>query len=155
MCFRTGFISSGYDSGCVLLDVESNPVKEVWRNRNMRNHCNSCVLWKGFLYGFDESELKCVDFATGEVKWSEGKYGKGSVMVADGKLLIYSQGAQLGLAEATPDGDKELAFVRALEMRSSYPANPRTETWALPVLANGKIYCRSQNDLVCLDPAGK
>jgi len=145
------FISSGYNSGCALIDVSSNPPKEVWRNKNMRNHANSCVLWKGYLYGFDESELKCLDVATGEVKWAEKKYSKGSVMLADGKLILYSNRAKLGLAEATPDGYKELAYVPALEMREKYPGGANKDTWAVPVLANGKIYCRSHDDLVCLD----
>lgn len=149
------FISSGYDSGCALFDVSSNPPKQLWKNKNMRNHVNSCVLWKGNIYGFDESELKCLDYATGEVKWSEGKYGKGSVSIADGKLILYSQNGELGLAEPNAEGYKEIAFVKALEVRPSYPGKANRETWAVPVLANGKLYCRSQDDLVCLDVSGK
>ena len=145
------FISSGYGTGCALYDVGTNSAQEVWKNKNMRNHVNSCVLWKGYLYGFDEGLLKCLDFNTGEVKWSEGKYGKGSLMLADGKLLLYSERGQLGLAEASPEGYKELAFVQALQVRQSYPGGAAKQTWAMPVLANGKVYCRSQDDLVCLD----
>lgn len=145
------FVSSGYGVGCALYDVSANPPHELWKNKNMRNHANSCVLWKGYLYGFDESTLKCLDFASGEVKWSEGKYGKGSLMLADAKLLLYSEKGQLGLAPATPEGYKELAFMQALEVRADYPGGAQKQTWAAPVLANGKIYCRSQDDLVCLD----
>lgn len=145
------FVSSGYGVGCGLYDISANPPKELWKNKNMRNHVNSCVLWKGHLYGFDEGSLKCLDFATGEVKWSEGKYGKGSLMIADGKLLLYGEKGQLGLAELSPEAYKEMAFVQALEVRSSYPGGAAKQTWAAPVLANGKIYCRSQDDLVCLD----
>jgi outer membrane protein assembly factor BamB len=145
------FVSSGYGTGCGLYDVATNPPQEVWKNKNMRNHVNSCVLWRGCLYGFDENSLKCIDFKTGEVKWSEGKYGKGSLMLADGKLLLYSERGQLGLAEASPEGYKELGFFQALEVRQSYPGGAARQTWAAPVLANGKIYCRSQDDLVCLE----
>lgn len=145
------FVSSGYGTGCALYDVATNPPREVYKNKNMRNHVNSCVLWKGYLYGFDESSLKCLDFNTGEVKWSEGKYGKGSLILADGKLLLYSERGQLGLAEASPAGYKELGFVQALQVRQSYPGGAAKQTWATPVLADGKIYCRSQDDLVCLD----
>jgi outer membrane protein assembly factor BamB len=145
------FVSSGYGVGCGLYDISANPPRELWKNKNMRNHVNSCVLWKGYLYGFDENSLKCLDLATGEAKWSEGKYGKGSVMLADGKLLLYSERGQLGLAEPNPEGYKEIAFFQALEVRQSYPGGASKQTWAAPVLANGKIYCRSQDDLVCLD----
>ena len=149
------FISSGYGSGCALIDVGVTPVKEIWRNKNMRNHVNSCVLWKGFIYGFDDEKLRCLDAATGAVKWTEDKYGKGSVSIADGKLLLYSEKGQLGLATPSADGYKELAFVPALTVKAKYPGGAQTPTWAVPVLANGKIYCRSQDDLVCLDVAGK
>ena len=145
------FVSSGYGTGCALYDVSANPPRELWKNKEMRNHVNSCVLWKGHLYGFDENSLKCLDFGTGAVKWSEGKYGKGSVMMADGKLLLYSEKGQLGLAEANPEEYKELAFFQALQVRSSYPGGAAKQTWAVPVLANGKVYCRSQDDLVCLE----
>lgn len=145
------FLSSGYNSGCALYDLAASPPKALWKNKNMRNHVNSCVLWKGYLYGFDERTLKCLDFATGAVKWEEKKYGKGSVTLADGKLLLYSERGQLGLAEATPDGYKELAFVQALQVRSRYPGGAQKQTWASPILVNGRIYCRSQDDLVCLD----
>ena len=149
------FISSGYNSGCALIDVSATPPKEIWRNKNMRNHVNSCVLWKGFIYGFDDEKLRCLDAATGAVKWTEDKYGKGSVSIADGKLLLYSQKGQLGLATPSADGYKEIAFVTALTVKPKYPGGAETPTWAVPVLANGKIYCRSQDDLVCLDVAGK
>jgi len=149
------FISSGYGTGCALVDVGGDAVKEVWKNKNMRNHVNSCVLWQGYYYGFDDNELKCLDAATGAVKWSEGKYNKGSVMLAEGKLILYSNKGKLGLAEATPAGYRELAYVTALEVRSSYPGKAKNDSWAVPVLANGKMYCRSQDDLVCLDVAGK
>jgi len=134
-----------------VYELSASPPKELWKNKDIRNHANSCVLWKGYLYGFDENMLRCLDFATGEVKWEEKKYGKGSLMAADGKLILYSERGQLGLAEAVPEGYKELAFVQALEVRPSYPGGAAKQTWAAPVLANGRIYCRSQDDLVCLE----
>ncbi len=148
------FISSGYGAGCALIDVGTAPPTLVWKSKGMRNHFSTCVLWQGHLYGFDENTLKCIEFATGDVKWVEKKYGKGSLMLADGKLLLYSQRGQLGLAAATPDGYGELAFIQALEVRPEYPGKAEKQTWAVPVLANGRIYCRSQDDLVCLDARG-
>ncbi len=136
------FISSGYNYGCALLQFSQRPPKVVWQNKNMRNHVNSCVLWQGCLYGFDESDLKCLDFNTGAVKWSTKGFGKGSLMVADGKLIIYGDSGKLAVAEATSTGYKELASAQVLGGSS---------TWAAPVLADGKIYCRSMEKLICLD----
>jgi outer membrane protein assembly factor BamB len=149
------FISSGYNRGCALFDLSSNPPAPVWQSKVIRNHANSCVLWQGHVYGFDESQLKCIEWATGEMKWGEGKYRKGSVMLADGKLILYSEDGKLGIAEATPAGYKELAFTQAIKVRDSYPGKAQKPTWAVPVLANGRVYCRSQDDLVCLDVKAK
>ena len=136
------FISSGYNFGCALLQISVRPARVLWQNKNMRNHVNSCVLWQSHLYGFDEGELKCLDFKTGEVKWVQRGYGKGALMMADGKLILYSDNGKLGVAEASPAGFKELANSQVIGGKS---------TWAAPVLASGKIYCRSLEDLVCLD----
>ncbi|MDB6024611.1 MAG: alcohol dehydrogenase [Verrucomicrobiales bacterium] len=140
------FISSGYNAGCALVQFSTTPPKVVWQNKEMRNHVNSCVLWKGFLYGFDEKELKCIEFGTGTVKWSEGIFGKGSVIVANGKLIIYSDNGRLATAEATSNGYKEISTAQVLGGKT---------TLSLPVLANGRIYCRSLENLIALDVAGK
>ena len=136
------FVSSGYNFGCALLQVSARPPRVLWQNKNMRNHVNSCVLWQNHLYGFDEGELKCLDFNTGAVKWAQKGYGKGALMVADGKLILYSDNGKLGVAEASPAGFKEISNSQVLGGKS---------TWAAPVLANGRIYCRSLENLVCLD----
>lgn len=136
------FVSGGYNHGCALVQFSASPPKVLWENKNMRNHVNSCVLWQGHLYGFDESELRCLDLQTGDVKWTDRSHGKGSLIVADGKLIIYSDRGKLSTAEASSAGYKELASAQVLGGRS---------TWAVPVLANGKIYCRSLENLVCLE----
>jgi outer membrane protein assembly factor BamB len=85
------FISSGYEQGAGLFQIQANngraTAQAVWMNKNMRNHVNSCVLADGHVYGFDENELKCLDWKSGEVKWKTGDYGKGSLMYADGKPI--------------------------------------------------------------------
>ena len=136
------FLSTGYGFGCARLKASSTGVQEVWRNKNMRNHANSCVLVDGFLYGYDESELKCLDWQTGEVKWGTKAYGKGSLITADGKLILYGQSGKLGLAEATPAAFKELCSFQALTGK---------DTWASPVLANGRLYVRSLDKMLALD----
>ena len=74
------FISSGVDQNSELLDISKGKPVLIWKNKNLRNHLTSSVLWKGYLYGVDdvsvdEYDLKCVDWATGELKWAEPKLG--------------------------------------------------------------------------------
>lgn len=114
----------------------------------MKNHCQTCVLSGGCLYGVHglqglRSSLKCLDFETGEVKWDEkGLKVGGGLTLADGKLFVMVDGGELLVAEATPKEFKELARAKVLEGRC----------WTMPVVANGRVYCRSHGgDLVCVD----
>ncbi len=132
-------------SGCALLKVEGDKVSEVWRNKNIKNHFNSTILVDGFFYGFDMSKLKCLDFNTGEEKWATKDYGKGSLMAADGKLIILSEQGKLVIAEASEKLINPLAQAQILQGKC----------WAVPVLANGRIYARNAvGDLVCVDVSG-
>ena len=140
------FISSGYNTGCALVQVSGDKPTVIWQNKSMRNHFNSCVLWEGYLYGFDESELKCLDFQTGEEKWSQKGLGKGSLMFADNKLIIMGDKGDLVIAEASPEGFKEISRAKVLSGLC----------WTVPVLSGGKLYCRNHpGDLVCLDVSGQ
>ena len=140
------FISSDYGTGCALLDISGSEPKEIWRNRRMKNHFNNCILWKGYLYGVDSSRLKCLDVKTGDEKWSWSNSGKGSLMLADGKLIVLSDKGVLSVAPATPEGFKPIASAKVLGGLC----------WTTPVLSGDRIYCRNrEGDLVCLDVSGK
>ncbi len=134
------FLSTGYNFGGGLVDISAQP-KEVWRNKSMRNHFNACVLLDGSLYGFDESTLKCIDWATGAVKWEQGGLGKGSLAACSGKLVILSERGELVIADATPSSFKEISRTQALTGKC----------WSSPAISDGRIYCRNaKGDLVCL-----
>lgn len=140
------FISSGYNRGGGVFDVSSAPPGNLWDNKNMRNHMNSCVLWNGHLYGVDENQLRCLVFDTGEVKWTDKVSGKGSLMLADGKLIVLSEKGELLVADASPDGFKPISRAQILGGKC----------WSAPVLANGKIYARNAaGNVVCVDVSGK
>lgn len=151
------FISSGYNRGCALLDLADGKPSIVWENRNMRNHFSSCVLYKGHLYGADgntglqpmsgQAVVKCMDPQTGEVKWSSGRLYMASLMLADEKLIIQGDGGRLIVAEASPERFKVISQARVLS----------GSCWTMPVLAEGRIYCRNnkKGELVCLDVQAK
>jgi outer membrane protein assembly factor BamB len=145
------FVSAGYGHGSALLDLASGKPVVVWQNTNFRNHIASSVLWQGYLYGVDdisntEYALKCVAWDTGEVKWSEPKFGKGTLIIVDGKILGLSDKGMLMVADASPAGFKPISQAQVLGGKC----------WTTPVLSNGRIYCRNlKGDLVCLDVSGK
>ncbi|MCG3197926.1 MAG: Outer membrane protein assembly factor BamB [bacterium] len=140
------FVSSGYNRGCGLFELTpTGEAKPVWENKNMRNHFSTTLLWKGHLYGFDESDLKCLDLATGEEKWFQDGLGKGSLMIADGNLVILSEKGELVLAEPSPEGYKELGRTQILSGKC----------WTVPVLSHGRLFARNaKGDLVCVDLSG-
>jgi outer membrane protein assembly factor BamB len=75
--------------------------------------------------------------------WSEPSYAKfGTLMIADGKLIILDEKGDLVIADATGDGYHELARTKVLSGRS----------WVMPVLANGRIYAKNNNGkIACVD----
>jgi len=138
------FASSGYNRGCILIDVGGDTPRQVYDSRVMRNHMNCSMLYKGYVYGFDESKLKCIDFKDGAEKWSDGSMGKGALMMsADGRMIIMSDKGELVIARADPSGFKPLARAQIL---------PAGKCWTVPVLANGKVYARNaRGDAVCVE----
>ena len=142
------FISSGYEKGCALLKLDGNNVTELWRNDVFRCKMNGPVLKDGYLYGVDETnQVKCVKFDTGELVWSQKGLGYGTLTIAGDKLVILGEEGQLVIARATTDGLKAISKAKVL---------PSGTCWAVPVVANGKIYARnSKGDVVCVDVKGK
>jgi outer membrane protein assembly factor BamB len=144
------FISSGYGTGCALYQIGQGELKQVWKNKDMCNHANNCVLYKGYLYGFngqvDAGPLTCIDLKTGAVKWSAKEYKGGGLMLADGKLILVDAAGELVIGEASPEGFKAISKTKVLG----------GTCWTMPVLANGQIYCRNHDgDLVCMSVGGK
>jgi len=143
------FVSSMYAGTGALLQIQNGTAQAVWQNGNLRNQFNSSVLVGGFLYGVDgvagpapNASLKCVDLQSGSVKWNYPDLGGGALMVADGKFIALSDKGELLTAAVSPQGFTPISRAQVLGGRC----------WTVPVLANGRLYCRnSKGDLLCLD----
>src|SRR5262249_39571893 len=136
------FISSNYGNGGAVfrLKKEGNPEK-VWKTLAMQNHFSTSVLLNGHLYGFSNTRLRFVDFATRKAVWDKAALGKGSLLIADGQLLLLGEHGDLVLADATPKGYVEKSRCKPLEG----PA------LTVPVLAGGRLYVRNEKVLLALD----
>jgi outer membrane protein assembly factor BamB len=134
---------ASYDIGAVLVRVDESGSKaeEVWSSRFMRTHINTAVALGEHVYGFDTGTLRCLDAATGERGWAKRGLGKGSLIYADGMFIILSERGKLVLAEATPEGYRELAAHQVLHDRC----------WTAPSLSDGRLYLRNHEELVALD----
>lgn len=138
------FISSGYDVGAAVYRVTTSGVEQVWRNREMKNKFSSSVLYEGHLYGFDETTLKCIDAASGEMRWRARGFGHGSLVYADGRLIVLGDEGTLALVQATAEEFREGARARIFAGK----------TWTVPTLAGGKLYLRDEKEIVALDVSG-
>ena len=141
------FLSASYGTGAVLLRVGDGPPREVWSGDDvLSNHYATSVHHGGYLYGFDGRQeqtprLRCVEAATGKVRWTQEDFGAGTLIAAGDRLLILTEKGELVVAPATPDGFKPAprATILASECR------------AHPALSRGLLYARDRETLVCVD----
>jgi outer membrane protein assembly factor BamB len=161
--------SAYYHSGSVLLRVDPSgkSVKPVWSGLQLEVHWTRPVLHDGYLYSFSgrnepDAILRCVEFATGRIAWErlegwpngghakipEGEkppdvYGRGAMILADGKLIALGEAGLLGFFKPNPDALEETSRWQVPNLR--YPC------WTAPVLANKRLYLRDEDHVVCYD----
>ncbi|NOT62330.1 MAG: PQQ-like beta-propeller repeat protein [Acidobacteria bacterium] len=137
------FFTSAYGTGAALLNLTAAnggvTAQETYFTKEMKNHHGGVVLVNGYLYGFSDSILTCMEFATGKVMWRDRSVGKGSLTYADGMLYLLGEGQRVGLAEANPQ-----AYVAKGGFAIQDFGKP---SWAHPVVIGGKLYIRNQGEL--------
>jgi outer membrane protein assembly factor BamB len=161
--------SAYYRNGSVLLRVRpgGRGVDEVWRGLQLEMHWARPVLHAGHLYGFSgrnepDARFRCVEWTSGALKWDRPEgwpnaghsklgpgeaapnvFGRGSLILADGKLIALGESGLLGIFRPNPDRLEELGRWQVPGL--GYPC------WAGPVLAEKRLYLRSEERLICLD----
>ena len=123
-------IASPFRIGAQLFRFNSGEAgitaKTLWSGRQLSNDVCSSLLFDGFVYGFDLQQaqasphraakgiFKCLDFLTGKVRWETNEVGQASVLLADGKLILWTETGALILAKPNPECYEELARVKVL-----------------------------------------
>ena len=146
---------------CAVFDVSSGTPTAEWQQVGIPTYHLTNVLYGGYLYVMDnsgtewdghdsgdedadanDSSLKCLDFATGNVEWSKDGLGWANPIVAGGELIVLRETGDLLWADASPSGYTELgAPVKVIDRWC----------WVAPAFADGRIYCRNEKgDVVCL-----
>ncbi len=138
------FISSGYDVGAALFELSSVEgvwkASEVWRGRNMKNQFSSSVRVGEVLFGFDDSTLKAIDLATGKDLWRHRGLGHGSLIYADGSLIVLGDKGDLVLVEASGKAYEEKAAVQIFDGKC----------WTTPALVDGRLFLRDEKEMISL-----
>jgi len=152
------FAASAYGNGGGLVKLTKDTsggvkAEEVYFAKKMQNHHGGMILLDGCLYGANGGNeggfLVCLDFQTGKVLWDERDSGqrrapKGSVALANGRLYYRTENGATILIEPSPKGFLERG-------RFEQPDRSDAPAWPHPVIANGKLYLRDQDVLLCYD----
>jgi len=163
------FISETYGPGSALLQVKPGEATVVWsdekrrRDKAMQTHWNTPIHIDGYLYASsgrhtENAELRCIEFATGQVMWSEPNLTRSSLLYVDGHFVCLSEDGTLRLLRVNPQKyDLVAEVVLKGEVAAPNPFGfepPRLlkyPAWAAPILAHGLLYVRGADRLVCLE----
>jgi outer membrane protein assembly factor BamB len=151
------FAASAYGNGGGAVKLKQNAdgtiaAEEVYFTTRMQNHHGGMIVFDGCIYGANGGNeggfLSCLDFLTGEVLWRDRAAQKGSLAMADGRLYLRTEKGTMILIE--PKSEKYVECGRFEQ-----PERTESPAWTHPVIANGKLYVRDQDLLLCYDVKAK
>lgn len=149
------FLSECYGPGSALLQFKNGKPAEVWTDadkdrfdKSLLCHWNTPIHHAGYIYGCsgrhdNEADVRCVELATGEVKWKKRRTFRCTLLMVDGHLVCLSEYGDLSLIKVNPEKYEEVSKYQVKEL-----VNP---CWAPPVLSRGLLYLRGKDKLVCLE----
>lgn len=147
------YCSAGYGIGSGVCEIEKTndtfAASELWRlrrNEPVASYWSTPIYLNGHLYGmfgfkkFHTAPLKCVELATGAVKWEEPGFGHGSIIRVGEMLLAQAGHGEITLIRPTPADYRERGRFKALSGKC----------WSTPAFSAGRLYLRSTTEGVCL-----
>lgn len=154
VCGDIVYCSAGYGVGggaCrIAKQGDKFAAQELWKTEGdklVANHWSTPVFKDGYLYGmfsfkkFGTGPLKCVEVATGSIKWEQPGFGAGNVILVGDKVVALTDDGHVVLVEATPAAYKEIGRVKAVTGKC----------WSTPAFSDGRLYVRSAHEGACLD----
>ena len=136
------FITRGYDMDALMLSLseDGRSIKLKWKNKILDTHIGGVVAINGFIFGSNwQSNSKgnwvCLNWDTGEVKYEQEWFNKGSVIYADGHLYcIEEKRGNVALVKAESSGFQVISTFRIKHGTGAY--------WAHPTIYNGNLLIR-------------
>jgi outer membrane protein assembly factor BamB len=145
--------SAGSRSGGGVVQLKSGgdgvTAEQMYFDNKVAPSIGGAVLVDGNLYGTNQQSLFCADFANGQVKWTDHSVGPSSICFADKRLYVrgYNSG-EVALVEPSPESYREIS-------KFKQPDRSKVTAWPHPVVANGGLYLRDQDVLLCYDVKAK
>lgn len=142
----TIFASGAYNVGGHLLRVSNGKREKLWNTPNLGTQYATPIAYEGHIYGVHGQwetgvDLRCIDAKSGELKWSRPDYKESTILRAGDELLVLTYNGLLVKGKASPAGFKESARAQV----ASFGVR------AYPALADGLLYLRTRNKLMCVD----
>ena len=137
------FYTSGYGTGGALLGLTAQDgdvkAQQIYFTREMQNHHGGVVLVNGYLYGFNNSILTCLEFATGKMMWRDRSVGKGARSPTPTAIsTCRARTTSSAWSRRRPRDTEKGRFTIADQ---GFPS------WAHPVVSGGRLYIRDQGML--------
>ena len=132
-------------------DGDAMQAKEVYYSPKLPRAVGGALLIDGYLYGTTGQVIQCVDFMTGEIKWSDRGVGAASFCYADDRLYVHGEEGEVLLVAPSPDAYQE----KGRFMAPKSPGAGKSKAWAYPIVANGRLYIRDFDILSCYDVSGE
>jgi outer membrane protein assembly factor BamB len=150
----TLFVTSAYGVGCNGFKVEYKnstfSAKQIYKHSGgagMANHHGGAIRVGDYVYGSNKGQLSCLRLNDGKVMWNEPSAGKGAIVVADNKIILRTEKGPVSLVKLDPNQYEEVS-------RFDQPERSRARAWAHPVVLDGKLYLRDQDNLFVYDISG-
>jgi outer membrane protein assembly factor BamB len=141
------FCSGGWGAGCALIKLVRGggefKVEELYRaNRPFDSWLGGSVLLCDRVY---TSEGMCIELMTGKLLGRTKRPGNRVTMAcADGHLYHRYTDNTVVLSTATAEGFQEKSIFK-------FPTSSKEPTWTTPVIAEGRLFLRDQDVLLCYD----
>ncbi len=130
----------------IVPDGAKAAVREKWKNKSLQTLMATAVVSGDHVYGFHGDlggfGIRCLDLQTGEQKWVERYPWRMAFIAAEGHLIAIGERGTLQLIEATPAKSA---------VKGEMPDILTYKAWAIPALANKRLYLRDEKHVVCLE----
>lgn len=140
--------SKGYpDGGGELIELTATDgklvPKSVWSNhRSLKTKLMSPIIHDGHAYSLSNGFLECCRLSDGERIWKHrGHFGHGQMLLVGNEILLHSEGGELFMFPATPDGPEELGRIKTID----------GVCWNTLCLYGNKLLVRSEIEAACLE----
>jgi len=159
------FVSSFYDGSMLIRFSREEPTAEqVWyrvgRDEQHTDalHCmiSTPILKGDHIYGVDSyGELRCLDLKTGDRIWEDltavprNRWATIHIIRDGDREIMLNDSGDLIFATLSPDGFHEQSRAHLIDPTRVQLGRGDGVVWAHPAIANGFIFARSDEELVC------